>query len=261
MAEIVWTNIDRTYETGIDRGVLYLTDGTAVPWNGLVEVSYESEYEATAAYFDGFKVHDMIKPKEFQGTVKALSYPKELANNNAGASGVYGIGQPKEIFGFSYREKIVEGGYKVHIFGNLTINPTSRDYETLSDSSEAIELEWDLIGPRTDPENGPPTTRVTIDTRFVDSDLWTELQAILYGNDIQDAGFNQFAPEPTYVSFLTWLIDWVKVRITDWSEDYWLLQTDLDGYVTDMGGSIWRIENVDATYLDANQTYYEIGDT
>ncbi len=39
MPAIVWDNIgDRFYESGLDRGVLYLSDGSGVPWNGLISI-------------------------------------------------------------------------------------------------------------------------------------------------------------------------------------------------------------------------------
>lgn len=39
MPGLVWDRVgDRTYESGLDRGVLYLPDGSAVPWNGLTSI-------------------------------------------------------------------------------------------------------------------------------------------------------------------------------------------------------------------------------
>jgi hypothetical protein len=40
VTKLVWDTVgDRRYETGVDRGVLYLPDNTVVVWNGLVSLT------------------------------------------------------------------------------------------------------------------------------------------------------------------------------------------------------------------------------
>lgn len=39
MPRVVWNDVGKKrYEAGVDRGVLYLPDGSGVPWNGLISV-------------------------------------------------------------------------------------------------------------------------------------------------------------------------------------------------------------------------------
>ncbi len=54
MAVLVWDEIgDRTYQTGVDHGVLYLQDGTVAVWNGLTDVEESPSGELKSFYLDG----------------------------------------------------------------------------------------------------------------------------------------------------------------------------------------------------------------
>lgn len=58
MAILEWDKVgERTYQAGLDRGVLYLNDGTVVPWNGLISVEESSDAELKSFYLDGVKMH------------------------------------------------------------------------------------------------------------------------------------------------------------------------------------------------------------
>ena len=46
MATLVWDQVgERVYQTGVDRGVLFLQDGTVTVWNGLTSVEESSGSE------------------------------------------------------------------------------------------------------------------------------------------------------------------------------------------------------------------------
>jgi hypothetical protein len=63
MTEIKWDEVGaRRYETGVDRGVLYLPAGTAVPWNGLTAVTENVERDVKSYYIDGVKYLDQQVP-------------------------------------------------------------------------------------------------------------------------------------------------------------------------------------------------------
>jgi len=56
MPVLVWDKIgDKTFETGLDKGVLYLPDGSAVPWNGLTAVTEHLTESTETVYYDGQK--------------------------------------------------------------------------------------------------------------------------------------------------------------------------------------------------------------
>ena len=59
MTALVWDQVgERLYETGVDRGVLYLPGGSAVPWNGLISINEMVSREVKPYYIDGIKFLD-----------------------------------------------------------------------------------------------------------------------------------------------------------------------------------------------------------
>lgn len=68
----------RNHDYGIDRGVLYLLDGTAVPWNGLTGVTESTARSSKPFYIDGRLILDKQIPGDFTGTLKAFTYPDEF---------------------------------------------------------------------------------------------------------------------------------------------------------------------------------------
>ena len=69
-------------ETGIDRGVLYLREGGAVPWNGLISVAEtKSSREVKSYYLDGVKYLDHHVPGSYAASLSAFTYPDELESS------------------------------------------------------------------------------------------------------------------------------------------------------------------------------------
>lgn len=73
MATLVWDKVgERIYQVGVDHGVLYLQDGTAVPWNGLIDVEESSDSELKSFYLEGVKFLENLSPGIFRGNSKRL---------------------------------------------------------------------------------------------------------------------------------------------------------------------------------------------
>ena len=92
MADITWDEVGkRTFETGVDRGVLYLPDVAGnyvngVAWNGLTSVSESpSGAEPNAQYADNIKYLNLVSREEFEATLEAFTYPAEFAQFDGGA--------------------------------------------------------------------------------------------------------------------------------------------------------------------------------
>ena len=174
MTALVWDQVDeRIYQAGIDRGVLYLQDGTVAVWNGLTEVEDSSESELTSYHLDGVKYLENLLPGDFAGSLKAFTYPDEFDSVNGIASFAPGLSyydQPAKSFNLSYRTKIGDGveglehGYKIHILYNIFANPDARTFSTIQETGEAVEFGWSLSG--TPPKNGlfRPTAHISIDS-------------------------------------------------------------------------------------------------
>ena len=74
---------ERLYETGIDRGVLYVQQNGAYPtgvaWNGLSGVTENpTGAEPTALYADNIKYIELMSVEEFGVTIEAFTYPEEF---------------------------------------------------------------------------------------------------------------------------------------------------------------------------------------
>src|SRR3954469_24639186 len=131
MAPLTWDQVgEKTYETGVDRGVLYTPDVTAVyteghAWNGLTTVTESpSGAESSPQYADNIKYLNLISAEEFGATIEALTYPDEFGVCDGTAEiapGVLAGQQNRSTFGLSYRTKIgndvlgQDAGFKLHL--------------------------------------------------------------------------------------------------------------------------------------------------
>lgn len=198
---------ERFYETGTDRGVLYIKNvaGTSydpgVAWNGLTAVTESpSGAEETALYADNKKYLSLRSKEEFGATVEAYTYPDEWAVCDGSAElspGVYVGQQTRRGFGMTYRTRIGNDtqfddyGYKIHIIYNGMASPSQKSYATINDSPEAITFSWEIT---TIPIDMPtvngvalkPSATITIDSsKFSDSEKLHAIESILYGTDAE----------------------------------------------------------------------------
>lgn len=196
MAAIVWDKLEsRTFETGLDRGVLYLNSGQAVPWNGLTSIIENPDRTSSPVYFDGRKTIDLVDVGDYSATMRALTYPDEfleVEGHREMEPGVFFADQNPTTFGLSYRTLLGDGivgearGYRLHLLYSLTAVPANKSYRSVSDDTEAIEFEWKITGV---PQNFlfvRPTSHVIIDSVRTDPDVLSELEDILYGTPTSD---------------------------------------------------------------------------
>lgn len=196
MSRLVWNPVgQRRYEDGIDRGVLYLADGTGVPWNGLTGVDEDtSGVETTSYYYDGTKYLETRSPGDFSATLRAFTYPDEFLQFDGYTelnNGVLLGEQPVyDRFGLSYRTRIgndIDGydhGYKIHILYNLVATPDTRSYKTLSGGQRSInDLSWKISGVPEDIPGHRPTVHIIIDTTRMNPYLVKDVEDLLYGED------------------------------------------------------------------------------
>ena len=200
MAKLVWDDTGkRTYETGVDHGVLYPINtvnnkyDNGVAWNGLTAVSESpSGAEATDLYADNIKYLSMRSAETFGATIEAYTYPDEWAACDGSAELVDGVSigqQSRKTFGLCYRTVIgndVSGndyGYKLHLIYGCTASPSEKGYSTINDSPEAITFSWEVTTTPVNVTGFKPTACVTIDSTKADPTCLVALEAILYGSD------------------------------------------------------------------------------
>ena len=201
MSKLKWDQSgERTYETGVSKGVLYPQAAGAYPkgvaWNGLTGVTESpSGAEATPFYADNTKYINLMSAEEFGATVEAYTYPDEFAACNGEASLVDGvtIGQQKRTpFGMSYQTKVgndqdPEAGYKIHLIYGALAAPSEKAYATVNDSPEAITFSWELTTTPVEVEGFKPTATLVIDSTKVDAEKLAALEAVLYGSETEEA--------------------------------------------------------------------------
>lgn len=202
MTQLTWDEVgSRTYETGVDHGVLYVPDETGAyvngyAWNGLTTVTESpSGAEANAQYADNIKYLNLYSAETFGATIEALTYPSEFEQFDGLATPTPGVtvGQQGRLsFGLSYRT--LKGndllgnafGYKIHLVYGATAAPSEKPYATVNDSPEPIGFSWELSTIPVAVTGLLPTSIMTIDSTEVDPTALAALEEILYGGVASD---------------------------------------------------------------------------
>ena len=194
MTKLQWDAVGtRVYEGGVSRGVLYLDDGTGVPWNGLIAVDEKPEGESSTPLFrDGAKVMDVNSRGEYSATLTVFTYPDEFMEYDGYHSlggGLYAKNQQPKQFGLCYRTEVgddIDGlgvGYKLHVVFNITAEQSDVSFMTMGSSVDPIDFQWSLGAT---PEYIPgyrATAHLVIDSRRINQYLLAGLEDILYGTD------------------------------------------------------------------------------
>lgn len=203
MSKLVWDQTgEKTYETGVSNGVLYVrnADGkysNGVAWNGLSSVSESpSGAEPTAIYADNIKYLELTSAEEFGATIEAYTYPDEFAECDGSmevADGVMIGQQDRKAFGMAYKTIIGndtnknEYGYKLHLIYGATAAPSEKGYNSVNDSPEALTLSWELSTTPVDVAGHKPTATLVIDSTKVDKDKLKALEDMLFGTENAEA--------------------------------------------------------------------------
>lgn len=192
MTRIVWNNVgERYYETGVDRGVLYVGTAVGVPWNGLVSITENPVGgEAKEYYQDGIKYYSIIASEEFGATIEAYTYPEAFSACDGTApvrNGLYASQQQRVPFGLSYRTLIgndVKGdrmAYKIHLVYGALAAPSSKTRATQGENVEPSAFSWDVTTTPVPVVGLRPTAHFEIDSRKVPASLLTLIERLLYG--------------------------------------------------------------------------------
>lgn len=217
MTQLIWDAVgSRQFETGVDKGVLYLSTGgggvydTGYAWNGLTTVTESPDgAEATPQYADNIIYLNLISAETFGGTIEAFTYPDQFAACDGTLVPTAGLTvgqQARKPFGLAYRTKVgndtnPDAGYKIHLVYGANASPSEKAFATVNDSPEALSFSWDFtttpvavtttiggVTPR-------PTAILTIDSTKVTAANLAALEQALYGT----AGSSPRLPLPDEV--------------------------------------------------------------
>jgi hypothetical protein len=264
MPTLVWDKFeDRVYQSGLDRGVLYLPDGSAVPWNGLVEVIENYNNESEPVYYDGRKINDLVSLGDFSASMKALTYPEEFVELEGFASMRQGLlvgDQRPKAFGLAWRTKVgsaidEDEGYKIHLLYNVTAIPQEKTHTTISNDPSMEEFEWAIFAVPEEIPGFAPTAHFILDSREVDPWLLEEIEGKLYGS-VSLSAF--LIPMAQLVSFIN---EWYRVKIVDNGDGTWTATSQREGFISflDRDETEFQIQHINAVYLDEDT--YRLSDT
>lgn len=263
MTRILWDQTgERIYESGVDRGVLYLLDGAGIPWNGLIAVDETISTTVEPVYFDGNKVNEIISAGNYAAKLKAYTYPDEFLEFEGtynDPSGFSVADQPQSRFHLSYRTKVnsdIEGeeqAYKIHILYNVTAVPSPKSYQTDTLTTEPIEFEWDISAVPSEISGFKPSAHIIIDSRKIVPFLLEDIEELLYGSDEVDPRL------PLAEGLAKFLRDWDRLIITATGAGIWTAFSIKDDFITMLDATTFQINNANAVYLDADT--YEISNT
>jgi hypothetical protein len=212
MTRVLWDQVgERYYETGVDRGVLYIPNAgvydNGFAWNGLTAVTESpSGAEATPVYADNIKYLNLQSVEEFGGTIEAFTFPPEFAQCDGTSiqnQAVSVAQQSRKTFGLSYRtlkgndvSAAQDLGYKLHLVYGALAAPSEKAYATVNDTPEAVGFSWAFTTTPVAVTGMKNTALLTIDsTKVVLAANLTALEDALYGT----AGTSPRLPLPDEV--------------------------------------------------------------
>lgn len=256
MPVLVWDKVgNRVYETGLDRGVLYLPDGSAVPWNGLTSIIEHFDKDSSPVYYDGMKINDLVVLGDFAASMKAVTYPDEFIEIEGLGKirrGLFVGDQNPQVFGLCYRTQFgndLEGnavGYKIHVLYNVTAIPNDKTYASLTDSPSLVEFEWNITAVPEEVPGMRPTAHFIINSLELDPWLLEELEAIFYGST------NAAAALIPMTDLITFIDQWYRVKIVDNGDGTWTATSQREGFISflDSIDTLFQIAHINAYYLD-----------
>lgn len=269
MTVLTWDQVgDRLFETGVDRGVLYIPDSEGVydeghSWNGLTTVTESpSGAESNPQFADNLKYLNLLSAEEFGATIEAFTYPDEFGQCDGTALPQPGVAigqQSRRVFGLAYRTLLgndIDGtdyGYKLHLIYGCLAAPSEKAYATINDSPEAITFSWEVSTTPVLVEGYKATAQLVIDSTQVDADDLAALEEILYGSVGDDARLP--LPDEVITIFGSGVTD---VNLSDADNQPSFNQATNVITLPDVTGVQWQIDGEDVA--DGAQPALGVGD-
>lgn len=248
MARISWGEPGtRSYEAGVDRGVLYPSKGYGVPWNGLISVDEApSDSNLFASHVDGRKIWNQRRGEGFSATITAFSYPKEFEKYIGYDDGL--TGQNRSYFGFSYRTRLgddldPEAGSLIHLVYNALASPAPSQYDSASDSVGPTTFSWGIETTPVILANGAIGSHVIINTKMAHSWAVTALESQIYGSGLNEPYL------PTMSAVMDIFESASILRVTDHGDGTWTAEGP-DSAIEMLDATTFQITWPSAVYIN-----------
>lgn len=262
MPALEWHKVgDRRYETGVDRGIFQLPGGNPIVWNGLTAVDDSTVSSSKSYYQDGVKIFEHQLPGEYEGTIKAFTYPDEFEQCLGMVSkghGLFAHDQRPKPFNLAYRTKIgndLDGpdhGYKIHFLYNLMAIPDGISFGTQSGTVDAQDFSWKLSAVPAVLEGLKPTAHLSLNSTQVDPAVLEALEVLLYGTE----DFNPYFPAPQE---LLDIVNGENLTVIDGGNGIWSVFGP-DNLISAVDGQ-FQITGINSTTVDANTYSISTTDT
>jgi hypothetical protein len=209
MAVLTWgASADKKYESGVDRGVLYMKSAGTYPlgvaWEGLMSVTEKpGGAEVTDLWANNEKYAALVATETFEGTIEAYTFPDEFYEamgmlEDATDPGLILHQQARTEFGISWRTRLgsdangPEANYKIHIVYGCLAKPSEVQHSTVNESPEAVAFSWDFTTTPVAVTGKASLSKITLDESVLSGTNLTALTDELWG----DAGGDANLPLP-----------------------------------------------------------------
>ena len=235
MSQLIWTDMpDVNVESGIDKGVLYLTPKIAVPWNGIVRVKELETSEEKTQYQDGVKQVGIRSNSDFGISIQAYTYPEELDTF------------PGVAYAFSYRTKINDI-YRIHIIYSPTFTINDKMFNSTLYSFDDLDFTWDASTIPMDISNCAPSSNLYIEFPANTPDFWFEMMDELF-YDMDNKEYNLPTPNELIVIFEEFKLD-RTLLIINHSDGAWSAFGS-DDNITYVDDTTFEIDAPSAMFID-----------
>ena len=202
MTELLWNvSAEKYFESGVDRGALYVRDGAGdytpgVAWEGLIAVTEKpGGAEPTDLWANNVLYAKLVSPEIFDGSLEAYTFPPEWLPADGllphGTHlGSYFHQQARSTFGLTYRTRIGsdeqggELGWKIHCIYGCLAQPSEVARNTVNDSPEASTFSWEFKTTPVSVTGFGPISKLTFDSRTLTPGNLATLEDEIWGTGV-----------------------------------------------------------------------------
>lgn len=191
MSTLSWGSVGtHNYQSGVDRGVLFPPSGSGVPWNGLISVSEDDDFDTIVNEQDGHSYISKQLLGSYSALIEAFSYPVEFENHDGMSKNV--SHQSRTPFGFSYRTLLGNDidsslGYQIHIIYNALAAPASKSYSSDAEQTDVITFGWNISTKPVKIDGVSPSAHYIIDSTKAYPWVLSQIEGILYGTEVTNS--------------------------------------------------------------------------
>jgi hypothetical protein len=191
MPILTWNaSADKKFESGLDRGVLYVKSAGTYPlgvaWEGLMSLTEKpGGAEVTDLWSNNAKYSALVSAEVFEGTIEAYTFPDEFLpclaiDQHPDDVGMLIHQQARVEFGLCFRtyygsDAVGQAGfYKLHLVYGALSKPSEVSRSSINDSPEAVAFSWEFTTTPVAVTGYEPLSVITIDSEtLLPADLTT----------------------------------------------------------------------------------------